>query len=103
MTEQVPTCPECGSTKTWKNGTRQTEQGKTQRYFCRECSYRFSQTSLTPSNKPEPVQSNYRLPLNTTFSLLSNRQICVSKTKAAKNLVKVETRTENRLTGATDT
>ena len=103
MTKKVPNCPECGSTKTWKDGTRQTEHRKVQRYFCRECSYRFSETSLTPSNKPKPVQSNYRLPLNTTISLLSNRQICASQAKETKNLVKVETRTENRLAGATDT
>jgi len=103
MTEQVPTCPECGSTKTWKDGTRQTEQGKIQRYFCRECNYRFSKTGLNSSNKPKQVQSSHRMALNMPFSLLSNRQICVSKTKAAKNLVKVETRTENRLAGATDT
>jgi integrase len=42
MTKKVPTCPECGSTKTWKDGTRLTEQGKIQRYCCRECGYRFS-------------------------------------------------------------
>jgi len=39
--------------------------------------------------------------LNMPPSLLSNRQICVSKTKAAKNLVKVETRTEEQVAGAT--
>ena len=103
MTKKVPTCPECGSNRTWKDGTRQTENGKVQRYFCRECSYRFSQTSLIPSNKPKLVQSNYRLPLNTPFSLLSKRQIRASQATETKNLVKVETRTENRLAGATDT
>ncbi len=103
MTEQVPTCPECNSTKTWKDGTRHTEHGKIQRHFCRDCGYRFSETNLISSNKPKPVQTNYRLPLNTPYSLLSNCQICVSKTKAAKNLVKVETRTEKRLAGATET
>ena len=39
--------------------------------------------------------------LNTPPSLLSNRQICVSKTKAAKNLVKVETQIEKQAVGAT--
>ena len=28
MTQSVPSCPECGSTKTWKDGTRKTEYGK---------------------------------------------------------------------------
>ncbi len=34
------------------------------------------------------------MPLNSPSSLLSNRQICVTTTKAAKNLVKVEPQTE---------
>jgi integrase len=91
MIKQVPTCPECGSTKTWKDGTRQTEQGKIQRYYCRKCGYRFSQTNLYAPKKSEHDQIPYRLPLNTPSNLLFNRQICVLDEKA-KNLVAVETR-----------
>ena len=92
MTVLVPTCPECGSTNNWKDGTRQTEYGKVQRYFCRECGYRFSETSSNRSNEPKQVQTVHREPLNTHSSLLSNRQICVSEGEM-KNLVKVETQT----------
>lgn len=82
------------STKIWKDGIRQTNQGKKQRYICRECGYRFTETepnSLSDSNKKT---SKNRMPLNTPFKYLSNCQICVSKTKAAKNLVKVEPQQE---------
>jgi len=92
MTKKVPTCPECGASKTWKDGTRRTDDGKIQRYYCRECGYRFSETSSNDFNAPKNVHINHRMPLNMPSSLLPNRQICVSKTKAAKNLVKVETR-----------
>ena len=56
---------------------------------------------MNKSNAPEDVQSIHRMELNTPPSLLSNRQICVSKTKAAKNLVKVETQIEKQAVGAT--
>jgi hypothetical protein len=92
MTKKVPTCPECGTSKTWKDGTRRTDDGKIQRYYCRECGYRFSETSSNDFNAPKNVHINHRMPLNMPSSLLPNRQICVSKTKAAKNLVKVEPR-----------
>jgi len=101
MTKQVPTCPECGSTKTWKDGIRQTNDGDIQRYLCRECGYRFSQASWNRSKEPEHVQRVHRKPLNRFSSLLSNCQICASQTKRAKNLVAVETRTENQVAGAT--
>ena len=88
--KKVPTCPECGSIRTWKGGTRQTENGKTQRYYCRECGYRFSQGSWNCSKEHENVQNVHRKPLNKPSSLLFDRQICVTQTKGTKNLVKVE-------------
>jgi len=101
MTNQVPTCPECGSTKTWKDGIRQTNDGDIQRYLCRECGYRFSKTSWNRSKEPERVQRVHRKPLNRFSSLLSNRQICASQTTRAKNLVAVESRIEKQAAGAT--
>lgn len=89
MTALVPTCPECGSTRTWKDGIRQTENGKIQRYYCRDCDYRFSETSSNKPNEPKQFQTIHREPLNTHSSLLFDRQICVTQTKGMKNLVKV--------------
>ena len=39
----MPTCPNCGSQKVWKDGLRYTISGNLQRYICRECGYRFSE------------------------------------------------------------
>jgi len=103
MTGQVPTCPECGSSKTWKDGIRQTNDGDIQRYLCRECGYRFSQASWNRSKEPERVQRVHREPLNTHPSLLSNRRICVTQPKGTKNLVEVESRIRNQAAGATTT
>jgi len=101
MTKEVPTCPMCSSSKTWKDGIRRTNDGDIQRYLCRECGYRFSKTSWNRSDELEHVQRVHRKPLNTHPSLLSNRQICASQTTRAKNLVKVEIRKENQAAGAT--
>lgn len=42
-----PSCPKCGSTKTWKDGLRYNSTGITkpiQRFLCRQCGFRFSQS-----------------------------------------------------------
>jgi len=75
---QPPTCPECGSSRTWKDGLRRTRAGFIQRWLCRDCSYRFS----------EPTLNNKR-----TNPHITKRQVCAYD-EEAKNLVKVETRTE---------
>jgi integrase len=94
-------CPECGNKKTWKDGLRYVQDTPIQRFLCRSCGYRFSQTTLNRYKDPEGVQNVHRMPLNMPSSLLSNRQICVTKTSGAKNLVKVETRTETALREST--
>lgn len=35
-------CPNCKSKRNWKDGIRYTKNGEIQRYYCRECTYRFS-------------------------------------------------------------
>jgi len=40
-------CPECGSAKVWKNGLRYLTDGRAvQRWLCRSCGYRFSETQV---------------------------------------------------------
>ena len=87
-------CPSCKSQKIWKDGLRQTRHGDIQRYICRDCGYRFSETSVA---NPESGQSNrsYR---STGYTI--GRQICVLKPTGAKNLAEVETR-QKRAAGAT--
>lgn len=43
-------CPQCGSQRLYKSGKRKLADGSTtQRFLCRNCAYRFSESSL---NKP---------------------------------------------------
>jgi len=37
-------CPQCGSLKVWKDGVRQTSHGDVQRWLCRDCGFRFSES-----------------------------------------------------------
>jgi len=69
-------CPECGNSRTWKNGLRYVQGEAIQRYLCRSCGYRFS-------------ENHYK-----EYQTTRGRQICALKTKRVKNLVKVETRKE---------
>ncbi|MCW4027827.1 MAG: tyrosine-type recombinase/integrase [Candidatus Bathyarchaeota archaeon] len=80
---QPPICPECRSSRTWKDGLRHNEIGVIQRRVCRDCGYRFSDPSL--SNKK-------------TKRHTLEYQVCAE----AKNLVTVETR-EKQVAGATKT
>jgi integrase len=38
-------CPECGSDRLYKDGSRYTNQGQIQRFLCRECGFRFSEAN----------------------------------------------------------
>jgi len=78
-------CPECNSTKTWKDGIRYTKDGQIQRFICQNCGYRFSNPSQIDKNSEAYTIS---------------RRVCVSDNEM-KNLIGVETRTKNRLAGAT--
>jgi integrase len=91
-----PRCPICSSKRVWKDGIRHTRYDNVQRYICRECGHRFSETSWDSSDQKGQGDTLCSPP-----SLLSNRQICVTQTKAAKNLVKVESRIRKQAAGAT--
>jgi len=76
-------CPECGSQKTWLDGKRYVQGSPIQRYLCRSCGYRFSESNeFSRKNCLSEIQQ-------TGF-----RQICVTETKVAKNLVRAETKIE---------
>ena len=96
----LPTCPECVSHRTWKDGLRRTRNGDVQRYICRECGYRFSETTWNRSDGSECVQKVHSKILCSLYNLPSNRQVSVIRPKRAKNLVKVESRIEEQAAGA---
>jgi integrase/ribosomal protein L37AE/L43A len=69
-----PRCPQCGSTKVWRDGLRYPFFGDSiQRWLCRNCGLRFS----------KPSQKKIKQPFYTRSALPSIRQICAQK---AKNL-----------------
>jgi len=67
-------CPECQSSKVWKDGLRYVQGNPIQRYICRDCGFRFSDPEFSKKNCLSEIQQ-------TGF-----RQICVLD-KKAKNLV----------------
>jgi transposase-like protein len=72
---QKPACPECGSTRLYKDGLRYLADGQTiQRWLCRSCGYRFSETRLNCSNKFQQVQKIQTLILNSPKALPSKCQ-----------------------------
>ena len=67
-----PVCHSCQSSKTWLDGKRYVQDRPIQRYLCRVCGYRFSE-----SHKKEQKQTR-------------DRQICVPLTEDSKNLTRVK-------------
>ena len=67
----MPSCPECGSRKVWKDGLRYVQGNHIQRYKCCNCCYRFSE--------------NHFIECQT----IVDRQICVFD-KKMKNLTRAE-------------
>jgi integrase len=76
-------CPSCHSNRNWRDGKRKTKNGSVQRFICRDCGVRFSESSVLSRN------------LNNS----GGRQVCAILTEA-KNLTKVEP-FKNGLAGAT--
>jgi integrase len=94
-------CPLCKNQKTWKDGTRQTRNGDVQRYLCRECGYRFSETSSNQSDPPEHVERIHTDKSYSSYALTLGRQVGVAQPKGMKNLVKVMSRIQKQAAGAT--
>ncbi len=63
-------CPDCHSKEIWKDGIRKTACGSIQRFVCRKCGRRFSETSFLSMSIYNSVRS----------------QVCVTN-KGAKNLI----------------
>jgi integrase/DNA-directed RNA polymerase subunit RPC12/RpoP len=99
-------CPECGSQKLFKDGLRYLKDRTVQRWLCRNCGYRFSESRAQRQvevNVSEPTElftwtSVQRKQLNNLPSFGKARQVCVAQ--KAKNLAEVEIQQE-RAAGAT--
>jgi len=66
-------CPVCASVKFWRDGLRETPQGKKQRFICRDCGHRFSENS--------PSQTVPRRRLNRSTNILYDRYVCATEAK----------------------
>jgi len=103
---QAIECPLCKSQRTWRDGIRQTSHGDVQRWLCRECGYRFSETSQNNcsngSKHSEYNQKVHRLILKTPEAYLHSCQVGDRRQGGAKNLVEVVSRTEKQAAGATE-
>jgi integrase len=78
----LPFCPECGSNEIWKDGFRYTNNGQVQRYLCKNCGLRFSESPGIRRKKIYGQKPSI------------SRQICVTQTEGTKNLAEVEPRKE---------
>jgi len=119
--EQMPECPQCRSQRVWKDGLRETARGSVQRWTCRDCGYRFSETvnnaavnahfqpnGDTPLYFSDGSEHYERLQKLHTLILKSGADKPVfcrvgASDNEAKNLVEVETRTQEKAAGATTT
>ncbi len=93
-------CPDCNGSKVWKDGLRKTRKGYVQRYICRVCGYRFSETTNNGSNN---AKNSVRQNLCSASTLPSTRQVGVAQTTGMINLAEVETRNQEKVAGATAT
>jgi len=104
-TTSIIACPECGSSKLFKDGFRYLYDGTPiQRLLCRDCGYRFT-VEKSRGQWEKPLQKTSKQSLNNGSGLYSNRQVCVALTRGAKNLAEVETRKQEKPTreGTTET
>jgi integrase len=79
-------CPECTSQKVWKDGLRKTAYGGVQRYLCRRCGFRFSQSFHKSHKKINVVNQGRRFQ---SCSYLTEPTICekgLSSQKLMDNL-----------------
>jgi integrase len=106
-------CPECTSTRVWKDGLRKIAHQKRQdsvaknviqRWLCRDCGHRFSDPSRT-SNISGKFESLDRLQTKILFrpsAIPLNRRVCETEAEGSKNLAEVESRKEKWAAGATE-
>jgi len=95
-----PKCPECASIRVWRAGFDYRNRSSPQRWLCRDCGHRFPQKKRIKPLKP--LQSVDSEMLNSPAAYVLNCQVCVSRTKAMKNLVE-EVAAESGLSTAATT
>ena len=103
MTKEV-CCPQCGSKSLWKDGLRYLAGGTVQRWLCKGCGYRFSDSKSKEDCDCPAVRDVQKIPtssLKTSDSLPYGCQVGARIQSEAKNLVELESRIRKRAAGAT--
>ena len=88
----VGRCPQCGSDSSFRDGLRYTSQGSVQRFLCRNCGFRFSQSDYAPSDKPQRLSTVDTQSLNRCSTYSTTRQVC-ELDRGSKNLSATEIKT----------
>jgi integrase len=79
-------CPQCGSTRSFKDGFRSLRDGrKVQRWLCKNCACRFSQSNLNCSNKAQHASIIEAKGSNRSSAFSFDRQVC-DLAEESKNL-----------------
>ncbi len=100
-----PLCPQCGSKKLWRDGSRYTMfEDKIQRWLCKDCGHRYSDQNDIQKAKSmvETVETVETQSLKTSDRIVVSSQICVSETKnlvAEQQINKVPRRNEQESRG----
>jgi len=82
--ESSPTCPECGSTRVWKDGKRRVKGGPPiQRFICRTCGYRFSDPTKTSKNQ-------HAIPIDCRVGVAGSNPASKNSAKAVQALKELE-------------
>jgi transposase-like protein len=77
MQAVVIACPQCGSSRTYRDGLRYVDDSAIQRFLCRECGYRFSERHMVSKASKANI---------------GERQVCAIL-QEAKNLSATESKT----------
>lgn len=97
-------CPQCDSQNLYRDGLRELSNGSAvQRWLCRDCGYRFSQTNCNDSTISQRVSRVDRQRLNRASAYSSNRQVCELLTEGLKNLIEVPRQEQAQREGTTQT
>jgi integrase len=93
----VVSCPECHSTRVWKDGFRKAQSGTVQRYLCRNCEYRFSEYASRESGHKDNI------PHHSTSACRVRVSEREAKNLAAEQPINVESAGATEQTGNTVT
>ena len=93
-------CPKCGEKERfYRDGLRYLKDGRVvQRWLCRNCGFRFSETKLNHRNMLERFETVHRQNLKTTTCFTINRRVSVPKngTKNSAKAVQALKQTEKK-------